>query len=262
MKTRFAKFHGTGNDFILIDTREQTFTPDPGLVALWCDRHKGIGGDGLILLSAIEGYDFSMTYFNSDGRESTMCGNGGRCIAAFAHHLGIISEETVFSDMDGPHTARVLSAEAPMFIVTVKLRDTRVETSTPTGTFVQTGSPHLVRFVADVESMDVVKEGRRIRYGKKYAAEGINVDFVEPIKDTLKVRTYERGVENETLSCGTGVTAAALVSASKFEPARGYYLVSTPGGKLKVSFTRNRDEFTDIWLEGEARFVFEGAAEF
>jgi diaminopimelate epimerase len=261
MKIQFFKFHGTGNDFIFIDNRGGTFFPDPATVARLCNRHSGIGADGLILLQNAEGYDFSMAYFNSDGKESTMCGNGGRCIAAFARHLGIITDNARFMATDGEHAAEIILHDGPDLLVRVRLRDAQVAASTAFGTLVNTGSPHLVRFVADVFKVDVVKEGRKIRYGKKFAEEGINIDFVEIIKDTLHVRTYERGVEDETLSCGTGVTAAALVTASKFEPAKGFYNVETRGGSLKVSFKQNRLDFTEVWLEGPVRLVFEGVIE-
>jgi diaminopimelate epimerase len=261
MKIRFSKFHGTGNDFILIDNRGQQFTPERSLVGRLCDRHYGVGADGLILLTALEGYDFAMAYYNSDGNESTMCGNGGRCITAFGSRLGLFSGRATFTAIDGNHVGEVISASEAEYMVKVQLSDTRVEASTATGTFVHTGSPHLVRFVANAEEVDVVKEGRRIRYGKKFMDGGVNVDFVEVHKDILVVRTYERGVEDETLSCGTGVTAAALVAASKFEPSRGFYHVTAPGGRLKVSFTQKKNEFTDIWLEGPVAFVFEGEIE-
>jgi diaminopimelate epimerase len=258
MKLHFSKFHGTGNDFIMVDNRNGRFTPDAGTVAHLCNRHYGIGADGLILLQMRESFDFGMTYYNSDGNESTMCGNGGRSITAFAKYLGIIGESARFIAVDGVHCSAIRWAEGDDYTVNVQLRDATVESSTPTGTTVDTGSPHLVRFVPEVAKVDVVREGRRIRYGKKFAPGGVNVDFVEVIRDILHVRTYERGVENETLSCGTGVTAAALVAACKFVPAKGYYVVQTPGGQLKVSFTQNRNLFTDIWLEGPVKKVFEG----
>jgi diaminopimelate epimerase len=261
MKLHFFKIHGTGNDFILTDARDGVFRPDAATVSRLCDRHLGIGADGLILLQPGGDYDFGMAYYNSDGNESTMCGNGGRSITAFARHLGIISDHARFTAIDGEHQAEILSAEGPDLIVKVRLRDAVVETSSAQGTFVNTGSPHLVRFVPEVSKVDVVREGRRIRYGKKFAEAGVNVDFVEVVRDTLHVRTYERGVENETLSCGTGVTAAALVTASKFTPGKGFYNVHTPGGTLKVSFTQNRNEFTDVWLEGPVKMVFEGTIE-
>ena len=261
MKIHFEKFHGTGNDFILIDNRAGTFIPETALVGRLCDRHFGIGADGLILLQAREGFDFGMAYFNSDGRESTMCGNGGRSVTAFAHRLGIIREQATFIAVDGAHQSVILSADGDDYMASVRLKDATVEASTAMGTTVNTGSPHLVRFVPEVARVDVVRDGRRIRYGKRFAEEGVNVDFVEMARDTLHVRTYERGVENETLSCGTGVTAAALVAACKFTPARGYYLIQTPGGQLKVSFTQNRNTFTDVWLEGPVKRVYEGEIE-
>lgn len=261
MKIQFTKFHGTGNDFILVDNRAGSFSPDVATVAFLCDRHLGIGADGLILLQGREGFDFGMNYYNSDGRESTMCGNGGRSITAFARDLGIIGDNARFIAVDGIHQSVILSADGTDFITKVQLRDATVESSSAVGTTVNTGSPHLVRFVPEVAKVDVVREGRKIRYSKKFAPEGVNVDFVEIARDMLHVRTYERGVENETLSCGTGVTAAALVAACKFTPAKGFYLVQTPGGQLKVSFTRNRNTFADVWLEGPVKKVFEGSVD-
>lgn len=258
MKIRFIKFHGTGNDFILVDNRAGSFSPDVATVAFLCDRHLGIGADGLILLQSSEGYDFGMNYYNSDGKESTMCGNGGRSVTAFARHLGIIADNARFIAVDGVHQSVILSANGNNFIVKVQLRDATVESSSAMGTTVNTGSPHLVRFVPEVAKVDVVREGRRIRSSKKFAPEGVNVDFVEVARDMLHVRTYERGVENETLSCGTGVTAAALVAACKFTPVRGSYLIQTPGGQLKVSFNQHRNTFADVWLEGPVKMVFEG----
>jgi diaminopimelate epimerase len=258
MKLHFFKFHGTGNDFILADARGGSFSPGKDAVVRLCDRHFGIGADGLILLQSADGYDFGMAYYNSDGNESTMCGNGGRCITAFAKRLGIIEEKARFLAIDGVHESVILSSDGDHFLVKVQLRDATVEASSAIGTCVNTGSPHLVRFVPEASKVDVVREGRRIRFGKKFAETGVNVDFVEVARDTLHVRTYERGVENETLSCGTGATAVALVTASKFTPARGFYTVHTPGGTLKVSFTQNRNDFTDVWLEGPVVMVFEG----
>lgn len=261
MKINFSKYHGTGNDFIIIDNREGRFIPEKEVIEKLCDRHLGIGADGLILLNRQSGQDFGMQYYNSDGNESTMCGNGGRCITAFARRLGIITDEARFFAIDGMHESKVLEYGLPESLVKVRLMDTVVGSTTATGTFINTGSPHLVRFVTNVEEMDVVKEGRRIRFGRRFMADGVNVDFVDVSRDTLIVRTYERGVEDETLSCGTGVTAAALVTASKFNPAKGYYHIKTPGGDLTVIFRQNKNAFSDIWLEGPVRFVFDGEIE-
>jgi diaminopimelate epimerase len=258
MKINFSKYHGTGNDFIMIDNRDNGFIPVKALVEKICDRHLGVGADGMILLTRQSGQDFGMSYYNSDGSESTMCGNGGRCITAFAHRLGIISEKARFFATDGIHEAMILDYGVPESRVKVRLIDTVAGPTTALGTFINTGSPHLVRFVTDIEKLDVVKEGRRIRYGKKFLGEGVNVDFVDVSRDTLIVRTYERGVEDETLSCGTGVTAAALVTASKFNPAKSFYHIKTPGGDLKVTFRQNKNSFSDIWLEGPVTFVFDG----
>lgn len=258
MEIRFYKFHGTGNDFILIDNREGRFQPDVATVEQMCNRRFGIGADGLILLENRKGFDFGMVYFNADGNVGTLCGNGSRCITAFAKYLGIIAGKARFEASDGEHLSEVLSADGDDFMVKVGFRDQKVGEISALGTFIDTGSPHLVRFVPETAKVDVVRDGRRIRNSKKYAQAGVNVDFVEIVKDMIYVRTYERGVEDETWSCGTGVTASALVVASKFVPPRGYYQVQTRGGLLKVSFNQHHDEFTDIWLEGPAKKVFEG----
>lgn len=261
MKIQFSKYHGTGNDFILIDLRNQSLIPDEALVARLCDRHTGIGADGLILLFADPDSDFRMAYFNCDGKESTMCGNGGRCITAFANRLGLIGERAHFSAIDGMHDAEIIGISGHEVNVRLWLKDVVIGSSTAMGTFADTGSPHLVRFMTGVQDLDVVREGRRIRNLKKFAETGINIDFVEVQRDGLFVRTYERGVENETRSCGTGVTASALVSASKFHPSKGFYNVVTRGGTLRVTFEQNKDEFTSVRLEGPAVHVFSGEIE-
>ena len=258
MELDFFKYQGTGNDFILIDNREQGFTPDEKTIAFLCDRNFGIGSDGLIILTAQDGYDFRMSYYNSDGKESSMCGNGGRCIAAYAHSLGLSGTSAKFYANDGEHIAEILSGINNVTRVRLKMKEVSNIFHTEGNLFLDTGSPHLVTFVHDIRKHDVYGHGRNIRYSDEFTIPGTNVDFVEVFPDHLFVRTYERGVENETLSCGTGVTASALAAALKHQrvsPIR----VETPGGELQVSFQQTDEHFTNIWLEGEASFVFSGS---
>jgi diaminopimelate epimerase len=256
-KIPFHKYEGTGNDFVLIDQRQKKYLTrqDTERIERICDRRFGIGADGLILLQSAEGYDFEMVYFNSDGRESTMCGNGGRCIAAFAKQLCVIDEKCRFLAIDGPHEAIVSEdwVELKMSdVTTVEMGD---------GSFIlNTGSPHYVVFVEDLSDMNIVESGQVIRYSDRYRKEGINVNFVEKTADGIEVATYERGVEDETLSCGTGVTAAAIAFALNDPTAKvGEVAIATKGGKLKVRFDKKKDScFENIWLCGPAKNVFEG----
>lgn len=255
MDLHFYKYHGAGNDFVIIDNRKLTFDADNiSLVARLCDRRFGIGADGLMLLQNHPAYDFEMRYFNSDGREASMCGNGGRCITAFAHKLGIIGHTTTFMAVDGVHEA-FLEEDGD---ISLRMGDvTRVE-SVGNDYFLNTGSPHFVRFVDSLEGFDVVGEGRAVRYGDRFRKEGTNVNFVVMEGSHLTVYTYERGVEDETLACGTGITASALSAALKSGLQKGRFSVTAKGGKLAVSFEKAGDGFTNIWLRGPAAFVFEG----
>ncbi len=205
MKIAFVKYQGTGNDFVMIDDREKTFPQAQKIIAKLCDRRFGIGADGLILLQNAEGFDFKMVYFNADGNPSTMCGNGGRCLVHFATSLGIIQHTAQFLAVDGPHEATISDNR-----VSLKMADVSKITFDGDDAVLDTGSPHYVRFVEDAMEVDVFTEGRKIRHGKAYDEEGINVNFVSLSRNGIAVTTFERGVENETLSCGTGVTAAAL----------------------------------------------------
>jgi diaminopimelate epimerase len=259
MKIPFSKYHGTGNDFIIIDNRNLQWTPKQEEIARLCDRHFGIGADGLMLLKEKPGFDFYMTYYNSDGRESTMCGNGGRCMIVFARSLALSGIETHFLAIDGEHFGKIIQTEDPI-IVSLKMKDVRMNEIGSDHLFLNTGSPHYVIFANNVETLDIIAEARKIRFNERFREEGTNVDFVEVRKDRIFVRTYERGVENETLSCGTGVTAAALASAIKYPSKRSSREVHTRGGILKVSFRQNGNSFKDIWLEGPATFVFQGTA--
>lgn len=259
MQLKFFKYQGTGNDFIIADNRKSEYsflTTDQ--IRRLCDRRFGIGADGLMLLNEKKGYDFEMKYFNSDGREGSMCGNGGRCITKFAYHLGIHRNEYRFIAADGDHEAEIDTDG----IVSLKMKDVDKVRKTQGDFVLNTGSPHYVKLVTDAMEMDVYKKGRDIRYSKEYEQEGINVNFVEQAGEhQIIVRTYERGVEDETYSCGTGVTAAALVC---FHNENGFndVEVRTLGGSLTVEFERMAEErYVNIWLCGPAEKVFEGAVE-
>src|SRR3546814_455488 len=206
----FSKYQGAGNDFIIIDDRSGRICPDVELFSNWCNRRFGIGADGVMLVRNHSELDFEMLYFNADGREGSMCGNGGRCIAAFARELGITGTESRFMAVDGPHRARISDGE-----VSLEMKDvSRVEENE--GDYIlDTGSPHFIRITNQLTNLDVIGEGRAIRYNDRFREEGINVNFVEPVGQRYAVRTYERGVEDETFACGTGVTAVALAMAVK-----------------------------------------------
>jgi diaminopimelate epimerase len=256
MNLHFYKYQGTGNDFIVLDNRNwnhTTFTQDQ--VKMLCDRRFGIGADGLMLLNPRAGLDFEMKYYNSDGLESSMCGNGGRCLVKFAYHLGIRQNQYRFMAVDGIHEAEIDDDGT----VSLKMRDVSGIKEYHGDYLVDTGSPHYVKMVGDVLDYDVYHKGMDLRYSSDFAKEGINVNFVEVKKaDEIIVRTYERGVEDETLSCGTGVTASALIC---YHNEVGYndVTVITRGGKLEVEFDRiDENTFTNIWLCGPAEKAFEG----
>ena len=257
---QFYKYQGAGNDFILIDHRVSPLENiDQGRVKALCDRRFGIGGDGLMFLTAHPHYDFEMHYFNADGNPGSMCGNGGRCIVAFAKHLNIINKETNFLAVDGPHYAKITEdgnwVDLQMIDVDLIQRDGNA--------FVlNTGSPHYVQQVANLNQMDVYSAGKNIRYNDTYRDKGINVNFVEDHKSYLSVRTYERGVEDETFACGTGVTAVALSIAQQNQKT-GHIItpVKVLGGDLNIHFNYDGQLFTEIFLEGPAKQVFEGDVE-
>jgi diaminopimelate epimerase len=256
----FYKYHGTGNDFILVDNRNNKFPESyPGhLIKEICSRHFGIGGDGLILLETITGYDFRMRYFNADGSEGSMCGNGGRCLVHFAHFLGIVREKASFLAIDGPHQATILDHGW----ISLKLADVECISMHGEDYLVDTGSPHLVRFVQALDDIDVFKTGRDIRYSKAFGKEGINVNFVQDMHTHLKISTYERGVENVTLSCGTGATACALAHVMKVGIDRKITRVKTLGGDLQITYAgRDSNGFREIFLQGPATRVYHGVIE-
>ncbi len=256
MKIQFYKYHGTGNDFVIIDNRKMIIDRSKkDVIAKLCDRKFGIGADGLILLQDVVDYDFEMVYFNADGNESSMCGNGGRCIVDFANKLGIINDKAAFLAIDGPHEAGINDGS-----ISLSMSDVNQIEINPDYCFMDTGSPHYLVFVNDVDNIDVVEEGKKIRYNDRFREEGVNVNFLEMRNDMLYIRTYERGVEDETLSCGTGMVAAALYASLKAVLGNDDFCnVITPGGEVKVKFTKLQDNsFTNIRLEGPASFVFKG----
>ena len=255
MLVQFSKYQGTGNDFIMIDNRQQQFPKkNSKLIASLCDRKFGIGADGLILLELSEKNDFTMIYYNADGKEGSMCGNGGRCTVAFAKQLGIIVDKTFFDATDGLHEAFVIEN-----IVSLKMIDVPIVKEYSDHLFINTGSPHHIMYVSDVKSTDVYNLGKKIRYGAPYFDKGSNVNFVEQQGDnTFKVRTYERGVENETLSCGTGVTAVAIASHKSKKTESNTIILETLGGKLEVSFDVDNNNYKNVFLKGKATLVFNG----
>lgn len=255
MTVKFYKYQGTGNDFIMIDNRQLQLSANTEMIRLLCHRKFGIGADGLIYLQQKEGYDFEMVYFNSDGNESTMCGNGGRCLIRFAHDLGLIGNKCLFMAIDGEHEGEIL----PDGTVSLKMKDVEaIENSN--GDFVlNTGSPHYVQFVNQADSINIIPQAHAIRYNERFAANGINVNFAEKKSmNELFVRTYERGVEDETLSCGTGVVASALSLAYKSGLSLNEVSITTPGGKLSVAFSAFGKGYNNIYLKGPAQQVFEG----
>lgn len=258
MKLHFYKYQGTGNDFILIDNRDAQKQLTTAQIAQLCHRRFGIGADGLMELRSEAGFDFRMMYYNADGREGSMCGNGGRCLVKFAHFVGIHKSDYRFLASDGEHLA---SIEANGW---VRLKMKNVNTIERHGDYdlLDTGSPHFVKRVDNITELDVVSEGRSIRYCDRFKTDGVNVNFVEPLSSTkLYVRTYERGVEDETYSCGTGVTAAAIAFAHN-DRGFNHVDIQTKGGKLYVEFDRkDEDVFEDVWLAGPAEKVFDGFIE-
>ena len=253
MPITFSKYQSTGNDFILIDNREGKFPVDNKfLIHKICDRKFGVGADGLILLETSETADFTMLYFNADGSLGSFCGNGSRAVVSFAQSLGIIGNSTSFEAYDGLHEAIIVGN-----LVQIKMADVQNGRQVLNGTFIDTGSPHYIEFVENLDKMDVVQEGRTVRNSATFQPDGSNINYVEKSgQGKIRVRTYERGVENETLSCGTGATAAAIASA--IAGLGNNIAISTLGGDLKVWFEQNASGYQNIWLAGPTEMVFSG----
>ncbi len=266
-KIRFDKYQGTGNDFVIIDqtNESQPLTLSQKEIAEICDRRFGIGADGLIIVEKDPDYDYRMVYYNADGAESTMCGNGGRCISAFAHKHKVVSEDKAeFVAIDGPHESIV---DDKKDIVDLKMKDVDEVTIEPNRYILDTGSPHYVTFVEDIDDIDVRATGRAIRYSSRFSEEGINVNFVEQTDEGILVATYERGVEDQTYSCGTGVVASAisayLCHPDEYNAQNVIIPVKTIGGDLTVRFRYDEEQkiCKDVWLVGPATFVFAGEIE-
>lgn len=256
MEFTFYKYQGTGNDFIMIDNRSGFFPKDDiALVEKLCNRRFGIGADGLILLENDTETDFRMVYYNSDGNPSSMCGNGGRCIVSFAKSLGLAESETTFIAADGLHHATIF----PDGNVSLQMKDVDTIDITAEDIFLDTGSPHHVQMEDDLQNLDVKSLGAKIRYSERYGKAGSNVNFVrQEDENTFSLRTYERGVEDETLSCGTGATAVAIAMKAIGKTNAESVSLNVQGGKLTVSFHEHDGKFTGVFLNGPAEFVYKG----
>lgn len=259
MTLNFQKFQGTGNDFVMVDNRSKFFPKtNIRLIEHLCDRRFGIGADGLILLENDENQDFKMVYYNSDGNPSTMCGNGGRCLVAFAKKLGIINNQATFNAIDGLHFATIDVEN----IVNLQMKDVDNVNIASDYVFLNTGSPHHVAIVENLPIYNVKENGSRIRNSDLYGKEGSNVNFVSQIADNeFDIRTYERGVEDETLSCGTGATAVAIAVHATQKTNSNVIKINVEGGNLEISFDKIDNKYENVFLKGKATFVFEGTIE-
>ena len=252
----FSKFHGAGNDFIMINAIKNEIVLSEELIFKMCDRRTGIGADGLIILMHSDNHDFRMKYYNCDGKESTFCGNGGRCIAAFAHQQGIIKNEATYEAVDGIHKAKVTETSSNEYLVELTMRDIMSYKLDDDSLLIDTGSPHYVKKVMNLDSMDVNAEGAKIRYDKNISSDGVNVDFLLNDNGNIRIRTYERGVENETLACGTGVTASAMAASLWY--GGNDIDIYTQIAKLNVRFDKENNTFKNVVLTGPAAHVFDG----
>lgn len=255
---KFQKFQANGNDFILINEFVESSNLNSGNIKKLCDRHYGIGADGIMLLKPSDEYDFEMLFFNSDGNKAEMCGNGGRCIAAMAFIEKIAREKMCFNAPDGVHNAVIEKEIIPLikYYIALKMVDVNKIEKFNGYYFLNTGVPHYVEFVHDIDKLNVFERGRSIRFDKQFGPKGTNANFVEIRDDEIFVRTYERGVENETLSCGTGVTAAAIASFIEF--GKKDLIIKTNGGDFRVDFDQKEHGFSNIWLKGPAEKIFTG----
>ncbi len=261
MELKFYKYQGTGNDFIILDGWEGLPEISAEQIKRLCDRRFGIGADGLMIISKSEDADFKMRYFNSDGNPGSMCGNGGRCLTQFAYSQSYIGKSTSFVASDGSHKAVIQNEKDWVSLQMGNVSE--VEVLENGDCFLNTGSPHYIKWVDDPSTVDVFSEGKKIRNSSRYFQEGVNVNFVSVQQGRVEVRTFERGVEDETLSCGTGVTASVLASVfmKKISSSADGAEVITPGGELYVKFHQLNNGFDNVWLEGPAELVFEGTVE-
>ena len=252
MNLTFYKYQGTGNDFVMIDNRSETFPKEnTDVISKIADRHFGVGADGIILIENDKKFDFEMIYFNADGSQ-TFCGNGARCAVAFAKHLDIIEEKTTFLAVDGSHFAEIKDG-----IISLQMIDVDDIQVNENSVFTYTGTQHHVEIVDKLDNYPVFENGKKIRYS--YQAPGSNVNFVEQINDsTFRVRTYEKGVEDETLACGTGVTAVAIAMHKTHKTQSNLVSLPVEGGLLEVSFSEENGLYSDVFLKGPAQFVFKG----
>ena len=252
MNIKFSKYQGAGNDFILIDNRKDNIRLSESQIEKLCHRRFGIGADGLMILESNTETDFRMKYYNSDGKEGSMCGNGGRCIVAFANEIGISKKEYQFIAIDGLHQAILKGTE-------VNLKMSKVDDikQFDKDWFLDTGSPHAVEVVDNINAVEVSEEGKTLRFDPRFGENGTNVNFIEINQNQLKIRTYERGVEAETYACGTGAVASAII-ANQLNPELKWFSLEALGGTLEVSFERIDNSYTNIWLKGPAVKVFEG----
>lgn len=256
MIVHFHKYHGAGNDFILLNNFTGQTHLSSEQIAFICNRHFGVGADGLIEIRRSEHYDFKMIYYNSNGLIGSMCGNGGRAATAFANQQQIVGTACAFEAYDGVHYAQIIENIDNRSVVRLSMKDIEMYDINDNRLIINTGSPHYVAICDNLAAIDIHKSGKKIRYDKSISKEGVNVNFLENTSDGLFLRTYERGVENETLSCGTGVTAAAIAANLWFGTASS--VIHTKGGQLKVSLERDGTAFRNITLEGPAEFVFSG----
>ena len=252
----FNKYHGTGNDFIMIDNRELGLNLSQSQIAQLCNRRFGIGADGLILLEVGDEI-VKMVYYNSDGAPSSMCGNGGRCFVTFCQRLEVLSEAGEFLAVDGTHPFKMVDNQ-----VSLKMGDVDSIETIGDAVYMNTGSPHYVTIVDEVLDIDIINDAHKIRYNERFSAEGTNVNFVEMTDGITHIRTYERGVEDETLSCGTGATACAIAMHRLGNVSKTDVPVKVLGGKVSVSFEPKPDgSYSNIWLTGPTTHVFDGTIE-
>ncbi len=256
MNLSFKKFHGAGNDFIILNLLDDNYLLSSEQITFLCDRRLGIGADGLIMLYRSDINDFKMVYYNADGKIGSMCGNGGRSIAAFAFDEGIVGKNMQFTAYDGDHEAVIIQSDNESFEVKLTMMDVLVENFNEEYLIIDTGSPHYVTRVDNLAAFDVNNHGKKIRHSKQLSTFGVNANFMEKIDNNIYLRTYERGVEEETLSCGTGVTAAAIANSLWY--GENSAEIITRGGNLKVTFNRNENHFSNIELTGPVKKVFEG----